>query len=115
MREAAGVSTTTFRHRPPTEAPQFIQEAGAVQTELRPIPDVVGHVSVSVPRPAGPDLALLKRHAVRADTVNTNTDSSTNPTPHDMGLAASQDGTASSHRLRPRTARCRAGPPRHDR
>jgi len=54
MREAAGVSTTTFRHRPPTEAPQFIQEAGAVQTELRPIPDVFGHVPCPSPDPPVP-------------------------------------------------------------
>lgn len=78
-RDAVGVSTITFRHRPLDEALRLIHTLGAVETELGAIPDVVDHVPVPFEGDVQPFLALLQRHQLRAGAVNADIGDINNP------------------------------------
>jgi len=69
-REALGISTITFRHRPLEEALRLVHEIGATKTELGAIPDVVKHVPVPFDRDVAEYVTLLDRYALQSGAVN---------------------------------------------
>lgn len=69
-REAVGISTITFRHRPLEEALRLIEGIGAAEIDLGAIPDVTDHVPVPFHGDVEPYLELLERHHLRSGAVN---------------------------------------------
>src|SRR6476659_4140014 len=69
-RDRVGISTITFRFRPLEEALTIIERLGAVEVDLRAIPDVTDHVPVPFTGDLAAYVADLAAPGLRAGAVN---------------------------------------------